>query len=102
MRLILLTGLAIAALTTGQAFAGCSEPAAVTDLPNGATASRDDMLAAQRAIRAYDTAVRQYTSCLQQTGDTTSKGNDAVDRLERVAARFNEELKAFKEKNSAT
>ena len=47
MKSILLTNLvAVAVLGAGAAFAGCPEPTAVTDIPKGASASRDDMLAA--------------------------------------------------------
>jgi hypothetical protein len=103
MKRILLTSLvAISGLAAGSAFAGCTEPVAVTDVPKGASASRDDMLAAQRAVKAYDTAVKAYTDCLQQAGDTSGKGNEAVDKLQKIADRFNQELRAFKEKNSAS
>lgn len=93
--------LVVALLAAGPVFAGCSEPAAIADVPNGSTASRDDMLAAQRAIKAYDTAVKAFTDCLAQSGDSASKGNDAVDKLQKVAAQFNAQLKVFKEKNGA-
>lgn len=100
MKAILLTGLvAIAGFAGQSAFAGCTEPSEVTDVPSGATASRDDMLAAQRAVKAYDAAVKDYTSCLTAAGDTSNKGNEAVDKLTKVAAKFNQELHAFKEKN---
>jgi hypothetical protein len=103
MKSILLTGLVlVSGLAAGSAFAGCTEPAGINDVPKGASASRDDMLAAQRAVKAYDTAVKEYTECLQQSGDTSSKGNEAIDKLQKVADRFNQELRAFKEKNGAT
>ena len=53
-------------------------------------------------MKAYDVAVKDYMQCLQQAGESSSKGNDAVDKLQKVADRFNQELRAFKEKNGAT
>jgi hypothetical protein len=88
-------------VVAGSAYAACPEPAAVTDVPKGATATRDDMMAAQRAIKAYDTAVKAYTECLQQSGENPAKGNDAIDKLTKIAQQFNNELRTFKEKNGA-
>jgi hypothetical protein len=81
---------------------GCTEPVAFTDIPSGASATREQMLAAQRGMKAYDLAVKAYSDCLRDAGDTSNRANVAVDRLERMAARFNVELKAFKERNGAT
>lgn len=89
----------LAALTCAQARADCSEPTAVTNVPSGATASRDDMVAAQRAIKAYDTAVKEFGQCLQRIGDTSNKEDAALARLHKIADKFNDELRAFKHKN---
>lgn len=84
------------------AFAGgCSEPPAFTEIPNGAYATRDQMLSAQRAMKAYDIAIKAYSDCLHDAGDTTNRANLAIDRLAHLAEKFNFELHAFKEHNGA-
>jgi len=35
-------------------------------IPSGSAAIRDEMLAAQKAVKAYDTAVTAYSDWLQQ------------------------------------
>ncbi|HEY7928562.1 MAG TPA: hypothetical protein VID71_01035 [Steroidobacteraceae bacterium] len=98
-----------------SAHADCSAPAAAVQIPDGATATRDQMVAAQRAVKAYDTAVKTYGDCLQHDLDAklASGGNKQqleakydklnnaeVDKLQRLAGKFNDELRAFKAKNS--
>jgi hypothetical protein len=108
----LLLGLAALPLS---ARADCSEPEAAVRIPDGSTATRDQMVAAQRAVKAYDTAVKAYGDCLQHELDAklASGGNKLlleaqydklnnaeVDKLQRLAGKFNDELRAFKAKNS--
>jgi len=81
----------------------CVEPASFTEeIPNGASASRDAMLSAQRAIKAYDNAVKAFSDCLRESGDTSHRGDAVVQKLESLASRFNDQLKLFKERNGAT
>jgi hypothetical protein len=84
------------------ALAGCSEPMAFTEIPNGAKATREEMLSAQRAMKAYDNAVKAFTDCLNQEGDTSNRANLAVDKLQKLAEKFNVELHSFKERNGAS
>ena len=53
------------------AIAGCTRPndVSATVIPDGTTATRDQMVAAQKTIKAYDNAVREYTDCLQKLGN---------------------------------
>jgi hypothetical protein len=98
-----------------SARADCSAPAAAVQIPDGTTATRDQMVAAQRAVKAYDTAVKTYSDCLQHELDTQLAGggnkqlleaqydrlnNAEVDKLQKLAGKFNDELRAFKAKNS--
>jgi hypothetical protein len=101
--LVVVTGvLLFAQLAAAPVLAGgCSEPAAFSDIPSGASATREQMLSAQRAMKAYDNAVKAYSDCLHDAGDTSNKANLAVDRLAHLAERFNTELHAFKERNGA-
>jgi hypothetical protein len=107
-------------LATGAgAHAACVYPQAPDRLPNGSTATKDEMLAAQAVVKEYSKAVQEtYLACLEQ--ETTEliagldnmdpqytqkkaaietmqakKHNAALDELSAVAARWSEELKAF-------
>lgn len=106
----------LAALAAGTVHADCTPPDSAIQIPDGATASRDQMIAAQRAVKAYDVAVKAYGDCLQQQLDAkVASGADRVklsvqydemtnaevDKLQRVASKFNAELRTFKAKNSA-
>lgn len=83
--------------------ASCVEPPAYSDeIPSGASATRDAMLSTQRAIKAYDNAIKAFADCLRDSGDTSHRGDAAVQKLEALAARFNDQLKVFKERNGAT
>jgi len=111
--------IALAALvfTTAPALA-CDYPQRA-DIPNGATASKDDMLAGQAAVKAYMAAMEEYLACIEKEEvDTiaampdltdeertnreaalTKKYNAAVEEMELLAARFNEEVRAYKAKS---
>ena len=99
------------------AFLSCGAPAAPTDIPDGATATRDQMVAAHATVKAFDQATTIYTQCLDTTAyqagvqfkavatseDTaalsalqTQLHNDAIDRDQAVASRFNVQLRRFK------
>lgn len=103
------------------AFAACEAPTQSIKIPDGSTATRDDMLATQRAIREYDTAVKTYSDCLKDeqqatiaaAGDKISPDekskieakyaglqNAQVDKLTTMATAFNAQLKVFKAKNT--
>lgn len=94
---------------------GCDYPQRA-EIANGGTASKDDMLASQSSVKTYMAAMEEYLDCLeQQEKDTlaemqdisekertnrgtamTKKHNAAVEEMELVAARFNEEVRAYK------
>jgi hypothetical protein len=108
---------ALAALTAGPAYADCPYPPAPAKIPDGATATMEDMLAGQKAVKEYDTAINQYVACIdKELKDSVAKGGDqlkpeqkadmekveaqkhnaAIDQEQSVADRFNEQVKAFK------
>lgn len=117
----LLAFAATAALSAGAAFADCPYPAAPDKLPDGATASLQDMLAGQKKVGEYNKSVNDYVACidkeledaLAKAGDKikpeqkadmqrveTQKHNAAIDQLQTVADRFNEQVKVFKAKSA--
>jgi len=47
----------------------------------------------------YDAAVAVFTECVKKNGGSPAKADDAVKGVERLAAKFNAELRAFKQRN---
>ena len=104
--------------------AACVYPQAPQSVPNGKTATKDEMMAAQAAIKAYRDQVEQvYLVCLEkEKADSIAaldsadeqyaqkkasiediqakKNNAAVDELTALATRWSEEIKAFKAKGT--
>ena len=97
----LIWGFLAATLSPAIGSADCVEPPPVVDVPDGTTATQEAMLAAFRAMRAYDLAVKKYADCLQRSGGSAQKQDEAVERLRKIAERFNAELRAFKAKNAS-
>jgi hypothetical protein len=110
--------LAIAfATATAAAYADCPYPQAPTKLPDGATATLEEMVAGQKAVGAYQKAINDYTTCIdKELDDKIAKGGDklkpeqkadmqrveaqkhnaAIDQLQAIADRFNEQVKVYK------
>lgn len=109
----------VSALLALSPFAlGCDYPQRA-EIPNGGTASKEDMLAGQRSVKAYMAAMDEYLRCIEQqekdtlaemsdipedehanrTAALTKKHNAAVEEMELIAARFNEEVRAYKAKS---
>jgi hypothetical protein len=105
------------ALAAGAAYADCPYPAAPAKIPDGATATLEEMLAGQKAVKEYEKSINDYNACIdkaleddiakagdqlkpQQKADMqkieAQKHNAAVDQLQSVADRFNEQIKVFK------
>jgi len=106
-----------AALWGGVAYADCSYPAAPSKLPDGASATLEEMVAGQKSVKEYDKAIKDYVDCIDkdldqkisQAGDKlkpeqkadmqkveAQKHNAAIDQLQSVADRFNEQVKVYK------
>lgn len=84
---------------TGIAHAACEQgdPPA---LPDGATASEAQMADAVKAVKAYIAATEEYQACLTAEGKRgkmdVESYNKSTERMEKLAANFNKQLKAFK------
>ncbi|MGB6603230.1 MAG: hypothetical protein WBE65_02910 [Steroidobacteraceae bacterium] len=108
---------AVALLAAGTAYADCPYPSTPDKIPDGATATLDEMLAGQKAINTYNKAVNDYVACIDKQLDDdiakqgdklkpqqksemqrveAQKHNAAIDQLQSIADRFNEQVKAFK------
>ena len=98
-------------LGIAPAHAACTAPDIAIQIPNGLTATLDEMKAAQAAVKAANAAVSDYTACLQQEqndkiaagGDKNklqkeyAKRNDQeIDKLQQVVDKFNAEIRAYK------
>ena len=115
----LLAFAATAVLSAAAAHADCPYPAAPDKLPDGATATMQDMLAGQKSVTEYNQAINGYIACIdKELGDAiakagdkikpeqkadmqrveTQKHNAAIDQLQSVADRFNEQVKVYKAK----
>lgn len=105
------------AVVGGPVYAACSYPKAPEKLPDGRVATMEEMLAGKKAVQEYNTAMESYLSCLKLehderiagAGETLTaeqkaeldkreaqKHNAAIDELEAVAGRFNEQVKIYK------
>jgi hypothetical protein len=125
---VLIASAAAAVLSAGRAYADCSYPPPPDHIPDGNTASLQDMVDAQKAVKDYDKAINAYVSCIQlerddalgkvaKPGDTPTaeqkkamddmrrveiqKHNAAIDQLQSIADRFNEQVKVYKAKSAA-
>jgi hypothetical protein len=90
------------------ASAACEYPEEVT-IPEGATADKDDMLEGQKGVKQYMADMQGYIDCLDQESQVNvddqseeekvlhvKRHNAAVEAMETVAARFNEQVRAYK------
>jgi len=113
----IIAGTLLASLAVATASADCTYPKAPTGLPDGATASQDQMVSGMKAIKDYNSQVTDYLSCLETEMNTrleaagsdapadqieqiktihNKRHNAAVEELESTAAQFNEQVKVFK------
>jgi hypothetical protein len=112
-----LLAMAFAAAAAAPVYAECPYPQAPTKIPDGATATLEEMVAGQKAVGAYQKAINDYTACIdKELDDAIAKGGDklkpeqkadmqrveaqkhnaAVDQLQAIADRFNEQVKVYK------
>jgi hypothetical protein len=111
MRRIAVT-LAIACCAFGASAQTCEYPAGV-NVPDGKTASKEEMVAGQQQVKSYMAAMQEYLDCLDAETSASgeeptdeerkimvSRHNAAVDEMETLAASFNEQVRRYKKANS--
>lgn len=105
----------LALLATGSAQAACIYPKRPDRVPDGRTASYEEMLAAQKAVQQFNEDINSFNSCLdmemtayERSGQfdenrlselrvmQAKKNNAAVDDVQAIADQFNEQLRIFK------
>jgi hypothetical protein len=113
--MIRLTLALITLAASGAAHATCIYPRAPDKLPDGATATYDEMVAGQKVVQQFNEDINAYNSCLDlELADLAKSGaydenrlqelrviqakknNAAVDEVQAIADRFNEQLRVFK------
>ena len=88
------------------AHADCVLPPAPSKIPDGSTASEQEMITAMQTLKEYNADVDTYLKCLDfetkqnrlSAGDQEKMHNTAVDTMQKVAAKFNEQVRTFKSK----
>ncbi|MEJ0039093.1 MAG: hypothetical protein WDO68_24065 [Gammaproteobacteria bacterium] len=96
----------LASAFTLPAFADCALPTAPAKVPDGANAKEADMVAAMQTLKQYDSDVNTYVKCLEfeakqnrlSREEQARRHNQAMDSLTATAAKFNEQVRAFKAK----
>jgi hypothetical protein len=105
----------IAVFISAPAAWACDYPERVT-MPNGSSATKDEMVAGQRDVKKFMADMETYLACIEEEDELNRAGiqkrdpiveaqrdemlikkhNAAVEDMETVAAHFNEEVRAYK------
>jgi hypothetical protein len=104
-RILLAVALAYAASL--PAHADCVLPPAPSKIPDATTANEQEMISAMQTLKEYNGDVDTYTKCLEFEAkqnrlshtDEEKMHNNAVETLQKIAAKFNEQVRAFKAKS---
>ena len=107
-----------ALLLIAQSALACDYPERVDNLPDGNSATRDEMVAGKKAVQSYLAEMEEYLSCIEaeeakalvtmgEVDDETKrqrkltfdkKHNAAVEEMNLVAEQFNIQLRAYNAK----
>jgi len=118
MKKLMISAVSVAMLLMAQGALACDYPTRI-DLPDGATASKEDMIAAQKDVKAYVASMDAYLGCIEgdeaaavlSLGDVdedtkrqradlfNKKYNAAVEQMNLVAEEFNIQVRAYKDIN---
>lgn len=113
------TAIALVTLFAASVAWACDYPQRA-DVPDGAMASKEEMIAGQRAVKSYMSAMNNYLSCIEAAEQETiaangntdenakqqkiemynKKYNAAVDEMNLVAEEFNMQVRAYKQRNN--
>ena len=85
----------VTAVLAGAPALACDPPDAPWSMPDGKTADKQTMLAKKKEVDNYRRAVEQYLGCERNQ----IRMQTAQSELDRVANRFNAEVRAFKAAN---
>ena len=108
----------VASLAAGPIHAACTYPKAPDKIPDGQKSTLEEMLATQKLVKQFDTEIGAYQTCLETEHNEAlakeasltdaqkaerqkmlaQKQNAAADDATTVAARFNEQVRIYREK----
>jgi len=108
----------LAMLFAAQGALACDYPPRI-DVPMGATASKDDMIAGQKSVKTYMATMEEYLACIeadeaqavlglgvvdedtkrQREDMFNKKYNAAVEEMNLVAEEFNMQVRAYKDRS---
>jgi len=112
------TAIFVAMIFAAQGALACDYPQRI-DVPNGTTATKDDMIAGQKGVKTYMASMEEYLACIEAdeaqavlalnnvNEDTkrqredlfNKKYNAAVEEMNLVAEEFNVQVRAYKDRN---
>jgi hypothetical protein len=103
----ILLALALAYAASLPAHADCVLPPPPSKIPDGSTATQAEMVTAMNTLKEYNGDVETYNKCLEfeakqnhmSKADEERMHNAAVDTLQKIANKFNEQVRTFKAKN---
>ena len=109
----------IALFLAAPAYAECVFPEPPATIPDGATATYEEMVEAHKLVRTFDEDVRTFTTCFEleikalladPSVDEPTKNdlrelivlrnNTAIEEVEFVVGSFNEQLRIFRERDA--
>lgn len=119
-RSILAAVLLFALTGAAQAQSTCVYPQAPRSVPIGAIATHEEIVEAHKQVKQFDEDIRTYNVCLelelkaleenseldeeskeQQRRILARKSNAAIDEVQLVVSRFNEQLRAYRKRTDA-
>jgi outer membrane murein-binding lipoprotein Lpp len=113
----------LTAVVAGPVLAACPAPSNTVTVPDGTKATIDEMLTAKKAVTEYNAAVETFRSCLDQERneaiaargenltseerkqierDYMDRYNTEAGKLEAVATKVNEQIRAYKTAHPST
>ena len=84
----------------------CIRPPAPSKIPDGSSASQQEMLTAMQTMKEYNNDVATYLKCLDfeakqnhlSSIEVERRHNSALEELTKTADRFNQQVRTFKAK----
>jgi len=118
MNRMIKTAVSVAMLFAAQGAFACDYPQRI-DVPNGMSATKDDMIAGQKSVKTYMASMEEYLSCIEADeaqavigmGDVdedskrqreelfNKKYNAAIEEMNLVAEEFNMQVRTYKDRS---
>ncbi len=103
MKKIALAFAAVMMMSTPAFADDCDNPLTAPEIPSGESSTKEQMTTVQSQMKAYLAATQEQMGCLEiamkKDKKASSKYNDVVEDMQKLAAKYNKEVRTFKEKN---